>query len=108
MDERRKFERLSIPQSSGVYVCTPDGRRIGWLSVLGRGGFQVETEHPFKVQQRHSLVIVDDSEGIRRPVRATVRSEKGGSIGFEFAELDPDAAVEIGVIIGKYYSSQHA
>lgn len=108
MDERRKFERLSIPQSSGVYVCTPDGCRLGWLSVLGRGGFQVETEHAFKVQQRHSLVIVDDSEGIRRPVRATVRSEKGGSIGFEFAELDPDAAVEIGVIIGKYYSSQHA
>ena len=108
MDERRKFERLSIPQSSQVYVATPDGTRLGWLSVLGRGGFQLETDRPYRMQQTHAFVIVDESEDIRRPVRATVRSVVGSSVGLEFDDLDPDAAVEIGVIIGKYYSSQHS
>jgi hypothetical protein len=48
---------------------------------------------------------VDDTEGIKRPVPAVARYNTPQGIGFEFESLEPDAAVEIGVIIGKYYSA---
>jgi hypothetical protein len=105
MDERRKFERLHIPESSKAYVTTPDGKKLGGLTVLGRGGFQVDTKKPFHSGDVHTLVICDKSEGIKRQVRAIVRMAAPGAVGFEFEELTPDAAVEVGVIIGKYYSA---
>jgi hypothetical protein len=105
MDERRKFERLTVPVESGTYVTNMQGTKLGSLSVLGRGGFQVDTQEPFKSGDVHDLVIVDNSEQIKRAVRAIVRASAPGSVGFEFHSLDPDAAVEMGVIIGKYYSA---
>lgn len=105
-DERRKFERLQIPDIAKVQVTFPDGKKLGMLTVLGRGGFQVSTKKTFHNGDVHSLVIVDKSEKIERQVRAVVRSvEPKGLVGFEFDALDPDAAVEMGVIIGKYYSA---
>lgn len=105
-DERRKFERLQIPEVAKVQVNLPDGKKLGMLSVLGRGGFQVRTKKSFQMGDVHSLVIVDKTENIKRPVRAMVRSvDPPGLVGFEFESLEPDAAVEIGVIIGKYYSA---
>lgn len=105
MDERRKFERLNIPESSKAYVATPDGKKLGALTVLGRGGFQVDTKQEFKSGEVKELVLVDKSEGISRKVRGIVRMALPGAVGFEFEELTPDAAVEVGVIIGKYYSA---
>jgi hypothetical protein len=104
-DERRKFERINLPQMEHAFVSTPDGKRLGDLSVLGRGGFQVDTQKPFKSGDVHDLVIVDTTEGIKREVRAIVRMSTPGAVGFEFQDLDADAAVEMGVIIGKYYSA---
>ena len=31
----------------------------------------------------------------------------GGYVGFEFVDLDPEAAVELGIIIGKFYGANH-
>ena len=104
-DERRKFERINLPQMEHAFVTTAKGKRLGDLSVLGRGGFQVDTHEPFKSGDVHDLVIVDTTEGIKREVRAVVRMSAPGAVGFEFENLDPDAAVEMGVIIGKYYSA---
>src|SRR4051812_20786158 len=104
-DERRKFERIILPHMEHAFVTTPDGKQLGDLSVLGRGGFQVDTQSPFKSGDIHDLVIVDKSEGIKREVRAIVRMSTPGAVGFEFEDLTPDAAVEVGVIIGKYYSA---
>jgi hypothetical protein len=104
-DERRKFERINLPRMEHAFVTTAKGKRLGDLSVLGRGGFQVDTQEPFKSGEVHDLVIVDTTEGIKREVRAIVRMSAPGAVGFEFESLDPDAAVEMGVIIGKYYSA---
>src|SRR5437879_13607529 len=100
-DERRKFERINLPQMEHAFVSTTDGKRLGDLTVLGRGGFQVDTKKPFKSGEEHDLMIVDTSEGIKRGVRAIVRMSVPGAVGFEFQDLDPDGAVEVGVIIGK-------
>src|SRR4051794_10426596 len=105
VDERRKFERINLPHMEHAFVSTKDGKRLGELTVLGRGGFQVDTQQPFKSGEEHDLVIVDSSEGIKRAVRAIVRMSAPGAVGFEFQDLDPDGAVEMGVIIGKYYSA---
>jgi hypothetical protein len=104
-DERRKFERINLPRMEHAFVTTAKGKRLGDLSVLGRGGFQVDTQEPFKSGEVHDLVIVDTTEGIKREVRAIVRMSAPGAVGFEFEDLDPDGAVEMGVIIGKYYSA---
>ena len=109
VDERRKFERVVMPENANVYVATPDEKKLGGVRMLGRGGLQVETPRQFKVQEVHSLLLVDLSEGIKRKVRGIVRNiAPGGLIGFEFENLDADAAVEVGVIIGKYYSASGA
>jgi hypothetical protein len=106
-DERRRFERLAIPIEAGVTVSTADGKSAGVMTVLGRGGMRVDTKIKFKNGDVHELVIHDASEGIRRVVKATVRDVTATAAGFQFEDLDPDAAVEIGVIIGKYYSAPH-
>jgi hypothetical protein len=103
--ERRKFERIAIPTSSKAFVTKPDGKRVGALSVLGRGGFQVDTTEKFKPGEAYHFVIMDESEGIRRGVWAIPRMVTPDAVGFEFESLEADAAVEIGVIIGKYYSA---
>jgi hypothetical protein len=48
---------------------------------------------------------VDESEEIRRAVEAVVRYVMPDAVGFEYDNLPADAAVEIGVIIGKYYAA---
>ncbi len=110
MDDRRKFERLSLPTTSKAFVTDASGKRLGNLSVLGRGGFQIDTRDNSGFQQGavHEVVIVDESEAIRREVKGVVRMSLPGAIGFEFQELNPDAAVEVGVIIGKYYSAANS
>ncbi|HUS18672.1 MAG TPA: PilZ domain-containing protein [Terriglobales bacterium] len=107
MDERRKFERLNLPKNSQAFVTDRGGKRLGNLSVLGRGGFQIDLRDnaAFPSGSSHEVAIVDESEGIRRDVKGTVRMSNPGAVGFEFEDLSPDAAVEVGVIIGKYYSA---
>jgi hypothetical protein len=107
MDDRRKFERLNLPKLSKAYVTDRNGKRLGNLSVLGRGGFQIDVRDNSAYQSgaTHDVVLVDEGEGIRREVSGVVRMSSPGAIGFEFTELNPDAAVEVGVIIGKYYSA---
>ena len=105
--ERRKFERVSLPATAKAYVTTQDGKRVGPLSVLGRGGFQVDTKEHYKPGEAYSFMIVDESEGIRRGIWAIPRMVTPTAVGFEFESLEADAAVEVGVIIGKYYSAAH-
>lgn len=105
MDDRRKFERITLPDSTKVFAHDARGERLGRIRVIGRGGLMVETRQAFAPGSHHELVLVDDTEGIKRPVPAVVRYVTPQGIGFEFESLEPDAAVEIGVIIGKYYSA---
>lgn len=105
MDDRRKFERITLPESTRVFVHDADGDRLGRIRVIGRGGLLVETRQSITPGSHYSLVLVDDTEGIKRPVPAVARYATPQGVGFEFETLEPDAAVEIGVIIGKYYSA---
>lgn len=105
IQERRKFERVQLPLGARAYVTTSDGKKLGALTVLGRGGFQVDTKQKFNLGEAYNFILVDDSEGIRRGVWAIPRMVTPEAIGFEFESLEADAAVEVGVIIGKYYSA---
>ena len=105
IDDRRKFERITLPESTRVFAHDAKGERLGRIRVIGRGGLLVETRQAITPGSHHELVLVDDTEGIKRPVPAVARYSSPQGIGFEFESLEPDAAVEIGVIIGKYYSS---
>ena len=104
MDDRRKFERINIPASAKIHLQTASGKELGPVSVLGRGGLMVDTPESFELGKKIDLRIVDEAEGIHRKLTAIPRYRQGPGVGFEFYHLDADAAVEIGVIIGKYYS----
>lgn len=104
MDERRKFERIPIPASAGIHLQTASGKELGPVTMLGRGGLMVDTQESFELGKKVELKIVDEAEGIHRKVTAVPRYRQGSGVGFEFHHLDADAAVEIGVIIGKYYA----
>ncbi len=106
IDERRRFERVSLPDSAKVYVADTQQRRLGPVVMIGRGGLLFKSEEPFHAGSRVDFLLVDDSEGIKRPLNALVRYNREEGIGIEFDVLDPDAAVEVGVIIGKYYSAE--
>lgn len=108
-EERRKFERVHLPGRSNVEVRTDDNHSLGPVRMLGRGGLQVESSRKFSLGEEHRMILIDDSEEIRRELNVIVRNVAGsGLVGFEFQNLSPDAAVEIGVIIGKYYSAGQA
>ncbi len=104
MDERRRFERVSIPENAKLYCDDRQGKRLGAVRVLGRGGLLLDTKDHFLPGSIHELVLVSEREDIRRQLRIVVRDDSPEGVGFEFAALEPDAAVEIGVIIGRYYA----
>ncbi len=106
MDERRRFERISIPEEANIYCEDRLGKRMGPVRVLGRGGLLLQTSEHFREGSIQQLTLVDETTEIRRPVRMIVRSAGTQGVGFEFEALAPDAAVEIGIVIGKYYAAQ--
>ena len=108
IDERRRFERVNLPETSKVYVADTQKRTLGPVVMIGRGGMLFRTDYPFEEGSRVDLLLVDDSEGIKRELNAIVRYNRDEGVGIEFDTLDPDAAVEVGVIIGKYYSAEAA
>ncbi|HZQ92144.1 MAG TPA: PilZ domain-containing protein [Terriglobales bacterium] len=105
MHERRKFERVALPPSAKVVATTAEKEVLGPVAVIGRGGLLVDTQKDFRLGQLYDLVVVDEREGIQRPLRVVARYRVAEGVGFEFDGLDADAAVEIGVIIGKHYSA---
>ena len=105
MDERRKFERITLPPTAKVFADDSNGQRLGQVVVLGRGGMLIKTKRAFAPAPRHVVQLVDESEGIRREINVVARYKLPEGTGFEFEKLEPDAAVELGVIIGKYYSA---
>jgi hypothetical protein len=106
VDERRRFERVSMPSEAGVIVLDRKGKRAGVVRQLARGGMMFEPETEFKKDKSYTVTIVDESERIRRKVDLVVRYCDPRFVGCEFKELDPDTAVEIGILIGKYYSGK--
>jgi hypothetical protein len=105
-ENRRKYERVKIEQSSGIYATDDVGKRIGPVRELGLGGMLVDTKLPCREGDMLSLVLVDDSEGIRRHVKTISCYKTPGGVGFHFHGLDPQAAVEVGVIIGKHQAGK--
>lgn len=108
-EERRRFERVHIPGKSNVEVRTDDNHALGPVKMLGRGGLQVDSSRKFSIGEEHRVILIDESEEIRRELNVVVRNvSSSGLVGLEFQGLSPDAAVEVGVIIGKYYSAGQA
>ena len=102
--EHRKFERVRIPESARVFVTADDKAELGTVRMLGRGGFLLASKQKFTPGEKKVVYLVDEGEGIRRQVRAVVRYVRPEGVGFEFEALDADAAVEVGVIIGRHYT----
>lgn len=106
--ERRRFERVNVTPESKVYVTNAKGARLGKLRMIARGGLLMASSQKFPKGKEISLHIVDEAEGIRCPVRAQVRYSGAEGAGFQFVDLDPEAAVEIGILIGKFYAADIA
>lgn len=103
--ERRYFDRVAIPPDANVFVDDDHGNRLGRIRMLGRGGFLLETNRRFPAAEVLAFTIVGENDGVRRQVNAVQRyTNPEGDVGFEFQELEPDAAVEIAVLIGKYFN----
>jgi hypothetical protein len=104
MEERRRFDRVLIPLPANIFANDDQGNRLGRIRDLGRGGFLLQPSRRFSADVPLAMTIVAELDGIRRQVNVMQRylSAEGNS-GFEFRALAPDAAVEIGVLIGKYY-----
>jgi len=103
---RRKYERVQIPESAGIYATDDQGKRMGPVRELGLGGMLVDTTVACHEGDMLSLVLVDESEGIRRHVKTVSCYQTAGGVGFHFHTLEPQAAIEVGVIIGKHQSAK--
>jgi hypothetical protein len=102
--ERRRFERVDIAAEAQVLVVDTKGRKAGVLRQLARGGFMMEPEKDYSKDNKiYNFTIQEPREGISVTVNARARSSGEDYAGFEFVDLDPDAAVDIGLIIGTYY-----
>jgi hypothetical protein len=104
VEEKRRFERIDIASHGMVEVLDEKDQKIGMLRQLARGGFSMETDkHYSKDSKVYTFAIVESGENIRADVKARVRFADSNLVGFEFVDLNAAAAVEIGIIIGKYY-----
>jgi hypothetical protein len=104
----RKFERVRLPQNTDVFALDEYGRRLGRVHTLGPGGLLLATNAQLMEGSPYHIVLVDESEHIRRPLVVVVRYRNDEGIGLEFRAMDIDTAVDIGIIIGKYYAAAHA
>jgi hypothetical protein len=104
-DEKRRFERVDIDPTAQVLVLDAKGRTVGVLRQLARGGFAIEGEKVYRNDDTrvYEFSIHEPEEDIRAEVKARVRFADEQLVGFEFVDLNAAAAVEIGIIIGKYY-----
>lgn len=103
-EDIRRFERIDLKPEAQIVALDSSGRRVGVLRQLARGGFSIAPETPYRQDNTiYEFTIHEPEEGIRVPVRARIRSADAQLAGFEFVDLDADAAVYIGIIIGKYY-----
>jgi hypothetical protein len=106
--ERRKFERVDIAAASQVLVLEPEGRKAGTIRQIGRGGFMMVPEKTYtKDNKAYRFTIHEQEEEIHVEVSARVLYADSELVGFQFVDLNPDAAVEVGIIIGKYYEAEH-
>ena len=97
---------MVLPAEAPAYLEDPTGKRVGTLRVIGQGGLFCECDPKFyRPGQTMPLRIVDPTEGIQRNITCEVRYTEPSGVGFAFEDLGPDSAVEIGVLIGKYYSA---
>ena len=64
MDERRRFERVDIPDSAKLWVLDSKGHKLGKLKILGRGGMLFACQTPFASGSKQVFNIADDVEGI--------------------------------------------
>lgn len=107
--KQRKFERIDIARKFQVTVWDSQGRKVGVLRQLGRGGFMMEPETDYSQDSApRKFIIHEPQEDIRAEVHARVLYGDPRLVGFEFVELDADNAVEVGIIIGKYYEAEHS
>jgi len=104
--EKRKYERVVLPPDAPAYVADATGKRLGAVRVIGQGGLFCECD-PKLYRPGHTMLlqIVDPTEDIQRNVNCAVRYTEPSGVGFAFDDLGPDSAVEIGVLIGKYYAA---
>jgi hypothetical protein len=103
-EEKRRFERIDIAAEAEIMVLDKRGRKAGVLRQLARGGFAMEPDKSYSKDNKvHEFTIHEPTEDIRVDVVARVRFAEPGLVGFEFVELTADSAVDVGVIIGKYY-----
>jgi hypothetical protein len=102
----RRYERVKIGKHADVFAVDEQGKRLGAICVLGQGGLMISTSAPYQIGDRHKITVIDEAEEISRELSLVVRNVEDGKVGFSFETLDRDAAVEIGIIIGKYYESE--
>ena len=108
-EDRRRFERVDIAHQAQVLVLDVKGRKTGILRQLARGGFMMEPEKAYNEDSKiYSFTIHEPTEDIKVRVNARLRFSDAQYAGFEFVDLDPESAVDIGLIIGKYYEHTKA
>jgi hypothetical protein len=107
--QRRKFERVDVPRDAQVQVLDPQGHQVGVLRQVGRGGFMMEPKGSFTSDGKiHKLAIYDRHEDIRVKFDARSLYADPNLAGFQFIDLDADNAVELGILIGKFYEAGKA
>jgi hypothetical protein len=105
--ERRKFERVDIAARAQVLVLDEQHKRVGVVRQIGRGGFMMQPDKNYvKDDQTHKFIIHEQEEDLHVDVNARVLYADRELVGFQFVDLDPDSAVELGIIIGKYYEAE--
>ena len=108
-EERRRFERVDITSDAKVLVLDAKERKTGVVRQLARGGFMMEPEKTYSEDSRiYTFIIHEPTEDIRVRVNARLRFSDQQYAGFEFVDLDPESAVQLGLIIGKYYEHTKA
>jgi hypothetical protein len=104
--QRRRFERVNVPLEGHVEVMDHQGKALGTLRQVGRGGFMMEPVSTFTSDGKaHKLTIYDRHEDIRVKFEAKILYVESGMAGFQFTHLDANNAVELGILIGKFYEA---
>ena len=103
--ERRRFERVEIPQSARLSVWDASGSPVGFIREVSRGGMRIALGEADCMREGEDFVFIIKNAVNEVCFSAWIKVKRvtGNFAGCEFQQMDANLATQIGELMGSYY-----
>ena len=104
--ERRRHERIGIPEDAKITVWDASGAPVGHVCQLSKGGMRIRVfpgEDWLRQGEDYVFIMKNATQDRCFSAWMVVRNFNGREAGCEFQNMDPQVAAQVSEIMGVYY-----